>query len=85
MKRVVAALGLFLIAVCAHAEINVRASIGGLNFELIDLDLSDGVSPSITFGRVYGYGSNFLDAEEFHESQNISFSGAFREIIRAVR
>jgi len=85
MKRAIAVFGLSsLLAMSAHADLDVRASISGLSFELIDLDPSDGISPSITFGQGWGNGSTYLYTGAMTEARSISFSGAFPETSRSL-
>lgn len=85
MKRAIAALGLSsLLAMSAHADIDVRASIGGLSFELIDLDPSDGISPSITFGQSWANGNTYLRTAGMYEGRSISYGGAFLETSRSL-
>lgn len=66
MKRFFIACGLFL-AATTHAEVEVRASLQAFKVELIDLDTSDGVAPSLVSipGNPYYYGASTLDIEGF--------------------
>ncbi len=63
MFKSVVALGvLSMVAVSAQAGVEVRASLTGFSFQLIDLDVSDGIAPAVTFtgGRSDGTASNLL-------------------------
>jgi len=48
-------------SVAAHAQaaINASLSVNRLTWQLVDLDLNDGVAPSITFTAPAGYGARF--------------------------
>ncbi|WP_457445477.1 PEP-CTERM sorting domain-containing protein [Roseateles sp. P5_E4] len=48
MKRMLAVCGFLAASLSCQADIQATASLSGFHFELIDLDLGDGISPSLT-------------------------------------
>lgn len=62
-----------LATVCSSAQAatsNARASIEQFHFELVDLDLSDGVTPSITFiGQSWGVESSGGGRQQVYQTQ----------------
>ncbi|WP_157256541.1 hypothetical protein [Pelomonas sp. Root1217] len=83
MKRALSAISLLVLSLSAHADFDAHVSISGLNFELIDLDLNDGISPSISFGYGWGAGGIHLHTAQINETLK-SDIGAFTEINRSL-
>jgi len=62
IKTLVAFAGLSMATVSAQAGVVVAASLTGFSFQLIDLDVSDGITPALVFteGSSQGTASSLL-------------------------
>jgi len=84
MHRMLALLTTSLLSISAQADFDASVSLGGLTFELIDLDVNDGITPSITVSPISLGGGIYLQFGDSTETRSSAYLNRFAETSKSL-
>lgn len=81
MNRILVAAGVLSAAFSAHADVQLAASLAGLQVQLIDLDPLDGIAPAVTWLGGNSYGAAYaLSARDQYDNKSTSLPSPFQAV-----